>query len=151
MWMTLLELNLHNYFDYHVCLSIRFPVSVRCPVSQIFFSLKSPWDHPLTFGVDPSPQPPNPRGHAAPREELARAQRALSSHLLKWEYFLMKIPQSLCHTTLYYIFDNPVRSQLMAMHCRAKKSTKNCNRKSIHQIPIMWNKWPIFFIWTHTK
>ena len=36
--------------------------------------VKSPWNHPLTPGVDPS-------GHAAPPEELARARRALSSKI----------------------------------------------------------------------
>ena len=42
--------NLHNYFNYHVCPSIRpgVPMSVTK-----FFSLKSPWNHPLTPGVDP--------------------------------------------------------------------------------------------------
>ena len=67
---------LHNYFDYHVCLSFR-------PVSgfrhKIFFSLKSPWNHPLTPGVDHRGWPRVHPGHAAPPEELARARRALSS------------------------------------------------------------------------
>ena len=72
-----MAINLHNYFDYHVCLSIRL-VSIRCS-SQIFFSLKSPWKHPLTPGVVPRSWPRVPPGHTAPPEELARARRALSS------------------------------------------------------------------------
>ena len=41
--------HLQHYFDYHVCLSILHP-SVR---HKNFFSLKSPWNHPLTPGADP--------------------------------------------------------------------------------------------------
>ena len=40
----------------------RFPVSVRC--HKNFFSLKSPWDHLPTHGVDtltPTPRPPGAR------------------------------------------------------------------------------------------
>ena len=41
---------LNHYFHLHVCASI-------CPLSfvrhKIFFSLKSPWNQPLTLGVDP--------------------------------------------------------------------------------------------------
>ena len=62
------------------------PVSVRFPVSGVtkfFFSLKSPWDHPMTSGVDPRGWPltptPRPPGYAAPPEELAKARRAFSS------------------------------------------------------------------------
>ena len=35
---------------------------------KIFFSLKSPWNHPLTPGVDPRGLPRVPPGHTAPRE-----------------------------------------------------------------------------------
>ena len=41
-------LNLNNYFNGHVCPSIRTYVR-----HKIFFLLKSPWNHPLTPGVDP--------------------------------------------------------------------------------------------------
>ena len=41
-------LNLNNYFDRHVCPSVR-----ACVCHKIFFLLKSPWNHPLTSGVDP--------------------------------------------------------------------------------------------------
>ena len=47
---------------------------------QILFSLKSPWNHPLTPGVDPRGWPLVALGHKAPPEELARARRALSSN-----------------------------------------------------------------------
>ena len=74
--------NLNHYFDRHVCPSIRpsFRHSVIPSVRhKIFFSLKSPWNHPLTPGVHPWGWPRVPPGHAAPPEELARARRALSS------------------------------------------------------------------------
>ena len=67
--------NLNNYFHRHVC-----PSSVRPSVRhKNFFSLKSPWNHPLTPGVDPRDWPQVAPGHTAPPEELARARRALSS------------------------------------------------------------------------
>ena len=62
----------------HPC--VRCASGVRCS-SQKFFLLKSPWNHPLTPGVDPRGWPRVPPGHAAPPEELARARRALSSNL----------------------------------------------------------------------
>jgi len=46
--------NLHHYFDQHVCLSMRLCVCLWVRLSQnFFFLLKSPWNHPLTPGVDP--------------------------------------------------------------------------------------------------
>ena len=56
----------HIYITISTITSVRpcvRPVSVR---HKKFFSLKSPWNHPLTH-------------HAAPPEELARTRRALSS------------------------------------------------------------------------
>ena len=73
--LSILFKNLNNYFNGHVCPSIRPFVSS----SQNFFSLKSPWNHPLTPGVEPRGWPWVPPGHAAPPEKLARARRALSS------------------------------------------------------------------------
>ena len=84
-----LVVHLHNYFDYHVCASIR-SFGVRC-LSQNFFSLKSPWNHPLTPGIDPRGWPRVPPGHAAPPEELARARRALSSRYLFAKQFWLEI------------------------------------------------------------
>ena len=82
-------LHLHNYFDYHVCVSIR-------PVSgfrhKIFFSLQSPWNHPMSPGVDPRGWPWVAPGHAAPPEELARARRALSSKVKTSNWFFSKMP-----------------------------------------------------------
>ena len=72
--------NLNHYFDRHVCPSMRPYVSMYVCMSQNFFSLKSPWGHPLTPEVDPSPRPP---GHAAPSEELAKARRAFSSKCIR--------------------------------------------------------------------
>ena len=44
-------LNLNHYFHLHVCASMLLLLSfVR---HKKFFSLKSPWNHPLTLGVDP--------------------------------------------------------------------------------------------------
>ena len=54
------------------------PFGVRCLVSvchKIFFSLKSPWNHPLTPGVDPQGWPRVAPGHAAPPEELEYARQ----------------------------------------------------------------------------
>ena len=42
--------NLNHYFNRHVCPSIRLSRSSRS--SQNFFSLKSPWNHSLTPGID---------------------------------------------------------------------------------------------------
>ena len=49
-------INLNHYFNRGVCLSIRSFVRpfVR---HKIFFLLKSPWNHPLTPGVDPGCTP----------------------------------------------------------------------------------------------
>ena len=58
------------------------------PSVPIFFQLKSPWNHPLTSGVDPRGIPGVAPGLAAPLEELARARRALSSSLKKWNLAL---------------------------------------------------------------
>ena len=77
---------------------------------KIFFSLKSPWDHSLTPGLIPYPNPPDPRGwpliptprppgHAAPPEELAKARRAFSSILIKVNlnnYFDHHVCTSMC-------------------------------------------------------
>ena len=49
-------IHLNHYFNRHVCLSICPSVRLSvCPSvrHKIFFSLKSPWNHPLTPGVDP--------------------------------------------------------------------------------------------------
>ena len=43
--------------------------------------VKLPWNHPLTPGVDPQCWLQVAPAHAAPPEELARARRALSSHI----------------------------------------------------------------------
>ena len=52
--LTKRNIYLHHYFDYHICLSIRPSFVCSCVrPSQIFFSLKSPWNHPLTPVVDP--------------------------------------------------------------------------------------------------
>ena len=68
--------NLYNYFNRGVCLSVHAPFmrSYVRPFITIFFLLKSPWNHPLTPGVDP--------GYQAPPEELRRSCReaALSSY-----------------------------------------------------------------------
>ena len=53
-----ISLNLHNYFDYHVCLSIRrFPVSGGFRCHKNFFRLNhlgiTPWLPGSTPGVDP--------------------------------------------------------------------------------------------------
>ena len=53
--------NLHNYFDYYICLSIR-PVVSGGGVTKFLFSLKLPWSHPLTPVVDPGIDPGYPRG-----------------------------------------------------------------------------------------
>ena len=75
---------------YYRCNKPLFPPSRLCVHAtttfvchKIFFSLKSPWNHPLTPGVDPWGWPRVAPGHTAPPEELARAQRALSSEFLK--------------------------------------------------------------------
>ena len=68
---------LHHYFNKHVCLCVH--PCVRLSEASIFFSLKLPWNHSLTPGVDPQGWPWVALGHAAPPEELARAWRALSS------------------------------------------------------------------------
>ena len=81
-WQKTTRLHLHHYFDHHVCLSI-------CPASKNFSSLKSPWNHPLTPRVDLRGWPRVPLGHAAPPEELARAQGALSS-LIQWSALNMQ-------------------------------------------------------------
>ena len=73
--------NLNHYFHRHVCPSIRALVRSSVRPSQNFFLLKSPWNHPLTPGVDPRGWPRVAPGHAAPPEELARARRALSSYI----------------------------------------------------------------------
>ena len=41
-----------------------------CVRHKIFFSLKSPWNHPLTPGVEPRGLPRVLSGQAAPPEEL---------------------------------------------------------------------------------
>ena len=43
------SLHLHNYFDYHICLSFRSSGFRH----KNFLSLKSPWNHPLTPEVNP--------------------------------------------------------------------------------------------------
>jgi len=55
--------HLHHYFDRHVCLSICPSVcpSVR---HKKFFSLKSPWNHPLTPGMTPEVDPAYPRARS---------------------------------------------------------------------------------------
>ena len=50
-----------------VCVSVRH---------KNFFSLKSPWNHPLTTGVDPRGRPRVTPAHAAPPEELEYAREA---------------------------------------------------------------------------
>ena len=62
---------LHNYFDYHVCLSIR-PVLVR----HKFFSPLNRLGITPTPGVDPSGWPQVAPGHAAPPEEIEYAHEA---------------------------------------------------------------------------
>ena len=93
-------LNLNIYFDCQAC-----PSSVRVCVSLCvtkFFSLKSPWDHPPTHGVDPLTPTPRPPGHAAPPEELARARRALSSNQKS-----RKVNTDFQDFHQYYSFSNP--------------------------------------------
>ena len=61
------------------CLSVHpFVRSFVCPSvrHKKFFSLKSPWNHPLTPGVDPRGWPWVPLGHPAPPEELEYARQA---------------------------------------------------------------------------
>ena len=56
----------------YVCPSVLRP-SFR---HKIFFSPKSPWDHPLTPGVDPRGWPRVPPWHAVPPKELEYAHEA---------------------------------------------------------------------------
>ena len=71
--------HLNHYFNRHVCPSMFRPFVRPFVRHKNFFSLKSPWNHPLTPGVGPRGWPRVPPGHTAPPEELARARRALSS------------------------------------------------------------------------
>ena len=48
---------LNNYFSGHVCPSIVRPWVRGSVRHKIFFSLKSPWNHPLTPGVNPGGRP----------------------------------------------------------------------------------------------
>ena len=74
--------NLNHYFYRHLSVLPCVRPSVRSSVRhKIFFSLKSPWNHPLTAQVDPWGWPRVAPGHTAPPEELARARMALSSLL----------------------------------------------------------------------
>ena len=70
-WYSKIFANLNNYFDRHVCPS-SFRTSFRTYVTKFFFRLNH-------LGIIPRPP-----GHAAPPEELARAQRALSNTYIFW-------------------------------------------------------------------
>ena len=74
---------------------------------KIFFSLKSPWNHLLTPMVDPRGWPRVCPRHAAPPEELARAERALSSSII--------YQKSICHElTLVSKVHEPVTFYIMS-------------------------------------
>ena len=72
-------LDLHHYFNYHVCLS--------GVCHKKFFSLKLPWNHPLTFGSPPG---------VILGERSTVEHGVMKTHGLKALEFLMK-HKKFCH------------------------------------------------------
>ena len=74
------NVDIDHYFDQHVCLSIR-PSGVS---HKNFFSLKSPWNHPLTPGFDPGyPEAPSPSTEV---KKSPAELKPFPAHFLNFQY-----------------------------------------------------------------